>query len=107
MDSTARAEHALLGPLRSEEEAIAWIEALVEQCEETRLQIDAAVMVQSQRKLFCRWMILRGQAHGALSALKRCGRVSDTCHNQLRERILRTEHPTIIAQAMPFSEVAR
>ncbi len=96
------AMHAL-GPLHSEEEAQAWVIELIEECERVRQQIDWATMVREQRALFCRWMILRGQAHGVISALKRCQRISDECHNQLRERVLATAHPTLMRQAIPFS----
>lgn len=102
MEGSPREIIAELGPLQSEDEARAWVLELVEQCEDTRRQIDLAVGVRDQRKLFCRWMILRGQAHGVISALMRCQRISDVCHNELRKRVLATEHPTVVPAAMNF-----
>lgn len=102
MDGSPRDNHAELGPINSEDEARRWVLELVEQCEATRRLIDVAGGVREQRKLFCRWMILRGQAHGVISALMRCQRISDLCHNQLRERVLATEHPTVVPAVMDF-----
>jgi len=102
VEGTPKSNLAALGPLNSEDEARAWVLELVEQCEETRFLIDQAVLVREQRKLFCRWMIQRGQAHGVISALKRCGRISDVCHNELRRRVLATEQPTVVPAAMNF-----
>lgn len=96
MDGSPRSNFAELGPLNSEDEARAWVLELVEECEQTRCAIDLCAMVREQRKLFCRWMIQRGTAHGVISALKRCDRISDVCHNELRQRVLATEHPTVV-----------
>ena len=94
-------DHAVLGPLNSEDEARAWVLELVDECEHARFAADHAVMVRDQRKQFCRWLVLRGQAQGVISALKRCGRISDVCHNELRQRVRATEKPTVIPVTMP------
>lgn len=87
---------ALLSPIRTEDEARAWLLELIDEVEATRRLIDLATMVREQRRLYTRWMVFQGRALGVLAALKRCELLSDKGYHDMRERVMTTRRPTII-----------
>lgn len=89
-------------PIETEEQARNWVMALTEETEVARRECDFAVMVKDQRRMFIRWMILRGQALGVLVALKRTNRLSDVAYTELRSRVLATQVPTVHEGVLPF-----
>jgi len=92
-------------PVETEEQAKNWVIMLTGELESIRYQCDIVQVnngatpgsVRMTKKLFYHWLMKRGEALGVLQAARRFGKISDETYTNLRERILATEVPTVLA----------
>jgi hypothetical protein len=93
----------------TEEQGRNWVMQLVEEVKEARAgcdvrvivppggTVDKAAMVDYQQKQYARFMIKHGGALGVIMALHRCGKIGDVAYNELRQIVINTLVPTVVA----------
>ena len=82
--------------ISTEEEARNWMVELTDNVESARQACDLTTVPREQRKAYNIWVTRHGAALGTLTALHRCGMLSDVAYNELRERVMQTMQPTLV-----------
>lgn len=82
--------------LISDEQALNWVLELIEDAEQARALCDIQTDAAATRKQHYTYLVKHGSVLGMITALHRCGRLSDVAVNELRAREMRTMLPTTI-----------